>query len=130
MTVYTVTAERGAGRGVWVFQCREFPGAISQSRRLADAPALMREAIGFVAEVDPAAVEIELVPVLPNQLEDEVRRAREAVQELEERQRAVAEVSRSVVRHLHDAGLTGADTAVVLGVSPQRVSQLVKQRSG
>jgi predicted RNase H-like HicB family nuclease len=125
MTRYTVTAEPGSRPGVWVFQCREFPGAISQSRRLADAPMLMREAIAFVAEVEESAVEIDLVPTLPAELEVEVRQAREAVHDLEQRQRAVAELSRRAARDLLNAGLTGADTAVVLGVSPQRVSQLV-----
>lgn len=65
---YTVTATRGSGP-VWVFQCVEHPGAISEGRRLSDA------------------------------------------------RRAAAD--------LRAAGLTGADTAQVLGVSPQRVSQLV-----
>jgi len=49
---FTVTAERGAGP-VWVLQCVEHPGAISQTIRLAAADQLMAEAIGFVADVDP-----------------------------------------------------------------------------
>lgn len=126
MTHYTVTAERGADRGVWVFQCSQFPGAISQSRRLSDATGLMAEAIAFVAEVDPAEVEIDLVPVLPATLEDEVRQARAAVAGLEEQQRTTADLSRKAARRLREAGLSGADTAVVLGVSAQRVSQLVR----
>ena len=32
--------------------------------------------------------------------------------------------SRAIARRLRKAGLSGADTAVVMGVSPQRVSQL------
>lgn len=129
-TRYTVTAERGSDPRVWVFQCREHPGAISQSRRLSDAAQLMAEAIGFVAEVDPATVAIDLVPVLPGALGEEVRQARAAVADFEQRQRDVAEVSRHVARRLREAGLSGADTAAVLGVSPQRVSQLVAQRQG
>jgi hypothetical protein len=124
MTTYTVTAERGAGP-VWVFQCREFPGAISQSRRLADGPRLMREAIAFVADVAPETVQVELVPALPSQLWAEVERAKQAVRELEARQREVAALSRNAARHLKEEGLSGADAAAVLGVSPQRVSQLV-----
>lgn len=126
VTRYTVTATPGSITGMWVFQCAEFPGAISQSRRLADAASLMAEAIGFVAGVDPSTVEIDLVPELPAGLRDEVRAAREAVRELAERQRDVAELSRRVAKDLRNAGLSGADTAVVLGVSAQRVSQLVK----
>lgn len=125
MTRYTVTAERGKGP-VWVFQSQEFPGAISQARRLSDGRRLMREAIAFVAEVDEDSIEIVLVPALPEGLADEVSAAREAVQALRQQQREAAALSRRAARRLHDAGLTGADTAVVLGVSPQRVSQLVR----
>lgn len=122
--IYTVEAERGA-RGGWVFQCVEAPGAISESRRLADAEPLMREMISFVAEVPEESVEIRLVPKLPGAVSEHVMQAREAVRSLEETQRQVAELSRRVVRELKEAGLTGADTATVLGVSPQRVSQLM-----
>lgn len=127
MTRYTVTAERGANPGMWVFQCVEAPGAISQSRRLSDAASLMKDAIAWVADVDPASVEIDLVPALPHGLADEVRAARDAVRELDERQREAAARSRKVARRLREAGLSGADTAVVLGVSPQRVSQLTRR---
>lgn len=127
---FTVTAERGTDPAVWVFQCREYPGAISQSRRLSDAARLMAEAIGFVAELEEApeeiAARIDLVPVLPAGLEDDVRQARAAVADLEHRQRDAAVLSRQAARRLREAGLSGADTAVVLGVSPQRVSQLVR----
>lgn len=64
MSHYTVTAERGSSN-VWVFQCREFPGAISEGKTLASAYDLMPEAIAFVAEVDEASVEIDLVPDRP-----------------------------------------------------------------
>lgn len=61
MTTYTVTAERGADPSVWVLQCVEHPGAVSQTRDLADAPELMREAIAWVAGVDEGDVEVEVV---------------------------------------------------------------------
>ena len=44
--------------------------------------------------------------------------------EQQKAQKAAAEESRKVVRRLKDQGLTGRDIAAVLGVSPQRVSQL------
>lgn len=121
---YTVTAERGDGP-VWVFQCKEQPGAISESRRLRDAPVLMQEAIAFVADVDESEVEIDLELVLPDSVSVEVSQAREAVRELMERQATVAALSRRAVRHLSEAGVSGADIAIALGVSPQRVSQLL-----
>jgi hypothetical protein len=123
--MYTVTAERGKGP-VWVFQCIEHPGAISESRRLSAAAELMAEAIGFVAGVDPSSVEIDLAVVLSPEAHQRVARVRAMIEQLEALQRETAAMSRSTVRELiDDEHLTGADTAYVLGVSPQRVSQLV-----
>lgn len=124
MIRYTVTAERGQGP-IWVLQCQQFPGAISESRRLADADRLMREAISYVAEVDPDTIEIDLQPILPGDLEAEIQHARAAVTDAEQRQRAAATLSRKAARDLKSVDLTGADIATVLGISPQRVSQLV-----
>jgi len=125
MRTYTVTAERGRS-GRWLLQCVEFPGAISESRGLDAAPDLMREAIAFVAEVAPEEVEIRLVPALPERVGDQVAAAREAVDQLASMQRETAELSRLAVRALvEECGLSGRDAAAVLGVSPQRVSQLV-----
>lgn len=125
MTSYTVTAQRGEGP-VWVFQCVEYPGAISQSRRLLGYQDLMREAISFVAEVDPADVEIDLRVELPDAIAERVRHARDLIGELDGMQRRVAAESRDVAKDLvKREHLSGADAAVVLGVSQQRVSQLV-----
>lgn len=48
---YTVHVEPGKRAGVWVLQCLEVPGALSETTDLREAPALMREAIAFVAQV-------------------------------------------------------------------------------
>ena len=58
-------------------------------------------------------------------LEQEVIGARKAVRELAERQHQVAALSRATAKALAKSGLSGADIAVVLDVSPQRVSQLL-----
>ncbi|MGI8418672.1 MAG: hypothetical protein ACR2P2_21230 [Nakamurella sp.] len=103
----------------------EYPGAISQSRRLLGYQDLMREAISFVAEVDPADVEIDLQVKLPDAIAERVRPARDLIGQLDRMQRRVAPESRDVARDLvKREHLTGADAAVVLGVSQQRVSQM------
>ena len=121
---YTVTAERGQGP-VWVLQCQEHPGAISQGRRLADAPGLMKEAIAFVSGVPQDEVEIEVRPVLSDHLRKAIDEARQHVQQAAAQQVAAGLSHRAIARELRAAGMSGADIAVVLEVSPQRVSQLV-----
>lgn len=126
---YTVTAERGRDPRIWVLQCQEVPAAISQTRRLADAPVLMREAIAFVADVEEQHIEIDVVLELPRDLMSEVREAKGAIRQLASAQTATARLSRKAAADLKGAGLTGADISAVLGVSPQRVSQLLSARS-
>ena len=59
--IYRVTAGRSTG-GQWVFQCSEYPRAVSRGNSLADAFDLMPAEIATVAGVHPTYVEIDLVP--------------------------------------------------------------------
>ncbi|NNG34926.1 type II toxin-antitoxin system HicB family antitoxin [Nakamurella aerolata] len=60
MTTYTVRATRS--QGWWTLQCVEVPGAISQVRDIADAEAMIREAIEFVlGEQVPTANDTSIV---------------------------------------------------------------------
>jgi predicted transcriptional regulator len=51
---------------------------------------------------------------------------RTTLDDAERAQRGAAARSRALAVRLREAGLTGADIAVVLRVSPQRVSQLMR----
>ena len=77
-------------------------------------------------DVDESTINVEILPKVGTALGKEVIAARKAVHELGERQRKVAALSRATAKDLAGAGLSGADIAVVLNVSPQRVSQLLK----
>ena len=105
VTRYTSTAVRD-GR-LWRVQSDQFPGAISTVTNLKEAARVQREAIAWVSGAREDEVEVEVRVDLPDDL------------------RELAESARHLVTAaLKQAGLTGADVAEVLGVSPQRVSQL------
>ena len=123
MTTYRVTAERGS-RGGWVFQCVEFPGAISEARRLADVHRLMPEAIAFVAEVPEGEVEIDLRPEVGDWIFDTLDKAREDQAHAEELSRSAAADTRKVAAALVRDGISMRDVGTILGVSHQRVAQL------
>lgn len=122
MTRYTSTAVRD-GR-LWRVQADDFPGAISTVTTLKDAARVQREAIAWVGGMAESDVEVHVRVVLPEGLMELTEHARHLVAEAAEAQREAAARSREAVAALKRAGLTGADVAVVLGVSPQRVSQL------
>lgn len=67
MNVYTVTVERGPS-GIWVLECDEL-GVVSQTRRLDRAEDEVTEAIAFQSGFKPDEFEIEVVPILPAEVE-------------------------------------------------------------
>ena len=124
---YRVTYERDPA-GWWVAAVREVPGCHTQGRTLAQARRRIREALGlFVADSESA------------QLVDDVRLPAEARQALVRSQaaRTKADMLKAkagatmtdAVRVLTGGfGLSVRDAAELLGVSHQRVQQLLARR--
>lgn len=121
---YTVRAERD-GRW-WVLTVPDVPGAFSQVARLGQAAGAAAEAISFVSGAAKDTFDVDVATNLDPMLLAEVEAARLAVEDAEMRQRAAATASRLAARRLLDAGLSGRDASTVMGVSPQRLSQLTK----
>jgi len=124
VTTYVVRAAR-SGRG-WILTVPEVQGAVSYVRGLGGAPAHAREAIAFVLDVPEDSIGVHVEPDLAPDDLAEISRARAAVAEADRLQRDAAQQSRQVVAKLHREGLSGADIAALVDVSPQRVSQLLK----
>lgn len=99
---------------------------VTQSRSLATAEVTVRDYLSLLhdREIDD---EIVIVPEIGDRLRRDVANARSMVRSLADRQQRVAEESRRVAHELADAGLKGSEIATVLGVSPQRASQLLKE---
>lgn len=131
MTTYTAVAERSGGW--WAIRVRELPGVFTQARRLDQVESTVRDAISIFLDVDPASFEVEVTEVLPDSTIDEVRAAREARVRAAIAQGAADAATRTAVYRLINSGLTVRDIGRVLGISPQRVSQLaptVRARPG
>lgn len=122
MTTYHVTARRWE-RG-WEF---DIDGVgVTQSRTLTGAETMVRDYLSLDFGAPPESFDIEIHPDLGG-LEDEAAVVRSDVRDIAERQRQAAVRSRDLARRLKSKGLTGRDVAAVLGVSPQRVSQLLRR---
>ena len=99
---------------------------VTQSRSLHSAAGMAREYISLVEQIsDESTIDVAIRPQIDSTLGEQVMAARNAVHALGERQREVAALSRAAAKELADSGLSGADIAVVLEISPQRVSQLL-----
>jgi DNA-directed RNA polymerase specialized sigma subunit len=124
MKTYTVEAVRD-GKW-WILRTVEAPGAVSQVRKLSQAEEYIREAISYTTGEPDDTLTVQVVPQFPDRVAAEIAGAKSALADLDRRQRAAAVLSRAAARDLLAEGLTGAEVAKVLRVSPQRVSQLVR----
>lgn len=103
---------------------------VTQSRRLSEAETMVRDLVHRRENVPADSFTIEWDFELDDELNAEVRAARAAVSDSAEAQITAAAKSRAVAVRLKAAGLQGNEVAKVLGVSPQRASQLLKSATG
>ena len=121
MTTYTVRAKRWAHG----WELHIDGEGVTQARSLAAAERQVRDYLSLLHDLDDdASFDVVIIPELGGAIARDVRRARQAVADLARRQQKTAEMSRAAVQTLRNAGLSGAEIAAVLGVTPQRVSQL------
>lgn len=131
MRCKTYTARCQRSGDWWAISVPELRGVHTQARRLENAEAVARDAIALFLDVPSDSFDVRIEPVLPRDLQRKVGRARKARDEAEVLQReavnASAEVAVDLVQTAH---LTVRDAGRVLGLSHQRITQLLKAASG
>lgn len=109
----------------WALSVDGMPGVHSQVRILAKADSAIREAIALVHDWDPDEFAVVVNPELPDGVLSRVIESRQMIADAELRQQEAASASREAAKALLASGLSQRDAAHVMGVSFQRVSQLV-----
>ncbi len=99
------------------------------TRRLEGAAERAREAMAAARGVDPASLFPALRVELGGQLDAGLRATVQAQVDAHKAQVKASAHLRRMAAQLKEQGLTGRDTARVLNVSPQRVSQLMQSDS-
>ena len=124
MKTYRVDVVRD--EGWWIMHAR-IPRTIiySQAKRVDDVEPMIRDAIAGVLDVEPESFAIDLAFDLDSDVLDQVARAREVSLEAAEVQERASRESRAAVQALRNEGLTLKEAGYFLGVSPQRVAQLL-----
>jgi hypothetical protein len=122
---YTVRARRIGDW--WALDVDGSPGVHTQVRRIDQAEEMVREAIAGVKDVAPDSFEIVVTPQVPSAVRTIVEQATMARSQAAQAQDTAAQLTRDAARRLVQEGLTVRDAGALLGVSHQRIAQLVRQ---
>lgn len=123
VSAYRVTARR-IGEW-WALEVPDLPGVFSQAKRLEHADEAAREAIAVMLDIQPSQVAVLVEPVLSEEEKAAVAEAEKA----QKAARVAAEVERRAMQRaaaVLTKDLSQRDAGRVLGVSFQRVSQLLQ----
>lgn len=101
----------------------------TQGRTTAEAQEMAEDLVTAMVEIAPTEFVVDIVYRLPGELAVEFEDARRQQRLAEDAQRNAATASRKLVQHVLAAGLSKRDAARVLGLSPQRISQLTADPS-
>jgi predicted RNase H-like HicB family nuclease len=123
---YNATVDRDE-TGTWIGLVPEVPGVVTQSRRLDLLPARLVEATAVFLDVEPEDIELEISNLaLPPNLMGAVDRATHLRTVADEAAVGAGAASRAAARALVDEGLSMRDAGALLGLSHQRVGQLIR----
>jgi predicted RNase H-like HicB family nuclease len=126
---YTAVCNRDES-GVWVVSVPELRGVVTQARRLDQVRDLAADAIALWLNTQPESIDVELDVRLPKNyatLADRAVALRSQADQVH--QQAAAATKQAAIQLVKEVGLTVRDAAEILGVSFQRVQQLVGKTS-
>lgn len=109
--------------GVWVLECKEL-GVVSQTSRLDRAEDEVVEAIAYPSGLAPSEFDVEVAPVLPDEIETLHVHAEQTNKKAVAATREAADAKRALARSMRDQGFTVREMGQVLGVSYQRAAAL------
>ncbi|HZP54603.1 type II toxin-antitoxin system HicB family antitoxin [Actinocrinis sp.] len=124
LKTYQVVAQR-SGKW-WAAHVPEVAGVHTQARRLEQVEAEAREAIALMLDVEPSSITVIVEPTLPDEVSALVAAlatAHAATQDAQTKEReAVRKAAHALVE---DLGLPQRDAGKILGLTHQRVQQIL-----
>lgn len=121
----TLTAHATRSGEWWAIEVPEIPGLFTQAKRLDQIEPVVAEAASDLSGDPAESFSVEVTATLEDRkVKTLADAAIEARQELSEAQERASAASHDAVSALRDQGLTVRDVASILGITPQRVSQI------
>jgi predicted RNase H-like HicB family nuclease len=121
MKTYIASCQRSASW--WSISVPEIKGLHSQARRLDQVEDMARDGIALMLDVPAESFAVEVRPELP----PAAARAVEARRAAKDAAKEAEEGTTQAVRELLGDGFTVRDIGAMLGLSPQRISQITHQ---
>lgn len=121
---YTALLEREKD-GRWSVELEEEPRVHTWGKTVDQALARMREAAALWFQTDEASINLVPHPVLPKATGKTVEQARQAREQARKADRTAIEQTRRAAAALANRGISMRDAAAILGISHQRVHQLL-----
>ena len=120
---YVAVYERDPESDAWLVHIKGMPGCLTYGRTLRQAEARIQEALAVWLDRDPEGLDIasEWPPELEKVATSVLRARRDAAASAQAAGAATAKAAKRLAR----MGLSRRDTAEVLGISHQRVQQLL-----
>lgn len=128
--MYTARIERDPESSYWLAELVEEQRCHTFGRTLAQVREVIRDAAATWYDVDPDSFDLRFEVVLPGDAVAQAAQVRTRHQQLRSAEREVVTDLRVTARRLtSELGLSMRDAADLLGISHQRVAQLVRQAS-
>src|SRR6266542_4230663 len=122
MDTYHARVERGDR--YWLVRVHEVD-RWTQARHLREVEEMARDLVAVMLEVDPNSFQLEVTYELPDSVQRHLAEADRLRRQSDAAKSAAAAESRAAARELVESGLPLRDAAQLLGVSYQRVHQLI-----
>lgn len=120
-----VTAKATRAGDWWAIEVPEVDGVFTQTKRLDQVEAMVRDAVSLLEDLPPESIEVDVQPEIDTVIEMGISLAKEARDEAEAFARKAREFTAFAATMLAESGFSLRDIGVVLGVSHQRVGQIL-----
>ena len=124
LKTYTARLEREKD-GRWTVELEEEPRVHTWGKTVEQALSRIREAAALWFQTDEASIDLTPRPVLPKAIGRTVEQARQAREEARDADRLAIERTKKAAAALANRGISMRDAAAILGISHQRVHQLL-----
>lgn len=119
-----ITAKARRSDGWWAVEVPEVPGVFTQARRLDQVPEMAIDAVTLMLGIDADEI-TDFTLVAETDKDSVIAVAKEAKERADEAAKEASLAMREAASALLEDDLTVRDAGKLLGVSPQRISQLV-----